>query len=147
MDAINASLGIQLLEIAQPDSTGQRDNPSPFAAPTTMGPVVPGQGFGIRAVLTNRGRMEIVPRALGVTANASLGRRRPGRRRRSTTTRAPRSISLSCHAAGAAGAVVPRLFHSVVDQHATRYTVADPVPAGVGPPAGGAALTSPGASR
>ena len=125
MDAINAALGIQLSAIAQPDSTGQRENPSPFAAPATMGPVVPGQGFEIRAVLTNRGRMEIVPRALGVMTNASLvqtaatGTLSPLKYNESTSHR------LVMRAADAAE-LSSRAYFTRSSITATRYTVTDP---------------------
>ena len=125
MDAINAALGIQLSAIAQPASTGQRDNPSPFAAPTTMGAVVPGQGFEIRAVLTNRGRVEIVPRALGVTANASLVQVA------ATGTLAPLQYNESTShrfvmRAADAAELSSRAYFTRSSITATRYTVTDP---------------------
>jgi LmbE family N-acetylglucosaminyl deacetylase len=124
MDAINAALGIELSAIAQPDSTGQRDNPSPFAAPATMGAVVPGRSFEIRAVLTNRGRMPIVPRELGVAANASLvqtaatGALTPLEYNQSTSRR------FVMRAADAAE-LSSRAYFTRSSITATRYTVAD----------------------
>jgi LmbE family N-acetylglucosaminyl deacetylase len=60
MDAINTALGMHLTAVAQP--SGVQDPAGPFAAfapPPAMGPVVAGQVFDVRAVLTNRSRTPV----------------------------------------------------------------------------------------
>jgi LmbE family N-acetylglucosaminyl deacetylase len=60
MDAINTALGMNLSAVAQP--AGVQDPSGPFAAfapPPAMGPVVPGQAFDVRAILTNRSRTPV----------------------------------------------------------------------------------------
>jgi LmbE family N-acetylglucosaminyl deacetylase len=56
-DAINAALGVDLSAVAQPAGTPEPAGPfAAFAAPPTMGNVVPGQAFEIRAGAAIRGR-------------------------------------------------------------------------------------------
>jgi hypothetical protein len=73
MDAINAALGITLTAVAQPESAGEpRGAAAAFGAPPTMGPIVPGRSFEIRAALTNRGGIEIAPVEIRLAATSSL---------------------------------------------------------------------------
>lgn len=59
-DAINTALGMELTAIAQPagrvEPTGQM---AAFAPPPTMEPVVPGQAFDVKAILINRGSVDV----------------------------------------------------------------------------------------
>jgi len=73
MDAINASLGIDLVAVAQLPSAGESaGRGSPFAAPPTMSPLVPGRSFEIQTVLTNRGKMTITPSQIDLVPTPSL---------------------------------------------------------------------------
>jgi LmbE family N-acetylglucosaminyl deacetylase len=59
-DAIHAALGVDLSALAQPAGTPEPTGPfAAFAAPPTMGNVVPGQSFEIRASVAVRGRTPI----------------------------------------------------------------------------------------
>lgn len=59
-DAINAALGVDLSALAQPAGTPEETGPfAAFAAPPTMGNVVPGQTFEIRAGIAVRGRTPV----------------------------------------------------------------------------------------
>ena len=125
MDAINAALAIELTAVAQPESAGQRDNTSPFAVPATMGPLVPGRAFEIRAVLTNRGRIAIEPREIGVTPNSSLVQTS------STGTLAPLKYNESASQrfvmrAADSAALSSRAYFTRPSITATRYTLNDP---------------------
>src|SRR6185369_10076099 len=73
MDAINAALGIDLVAVAQPPSAGEpAGRGSPFAAPPTMGPLVPGRSFEIQTVLSNRGKMTITPSQIDLVPSPGL---------------------------------------------------------------------------
>jgi hypothetical protein len=56
-DALHAALGITFTAVAQPPGTP--DATGPFAVPTAMAPVVPGQAFEVRTTFVNRGRMDV----------------------------------------------------------------------------------------
>jgi len=56
-EAVNACLGLDVQAIATPADAARPAGPAAgFAAPPTMGPVVPGQTFRVEARFTNRGR-------------------------------------------------------------------------------------------
>jgi len=60
IDAINTALGVTLSAVAQPAGTQEPTGPfAAFAPPPAMGPVVAGQPFEVRAILTNRSRMTV----------------------------------------------------------------------------------------
>ena len=60
MDAINTALGMHLSAVAQPSGIQEPTGPfAAFAPPPAMGPVVPGQAFEVRAILTNRSRTPV----------------------------------------------------------------------------------------
>lgn len=60
VDAINVAIGVDLSAIAQPGGVEEASGPlAGFASPPTMGPVVPGQSFEVRTVLTNRSRVAL----------------------------------------------------------------------------------------
>jgi LmbE family N-acetylglucosaminyl deacetylase len=68
-DAINTALGIDFAALAQPVGLPEPTGPfAAFAPPPTMGAVVPGQKFEVRAQLTNRGGTEIVPAEITLVA-------------------------------------------------------------------------------
>jgi LmbE family N-acetylglucosaminyl deacetylase len=69
-DAIHAALGISLTATAQPANTPEATGPF-NAGPPAMPAVVPGQGFEVRAVFTNRGRLEVKGPRFGVVGNDS----------------------------------------------------------------------------
>ena len=59
-DALNTALGMDLSAVAQPAGLQEPTGPfAAFAAPPAMGPVVPGQRFEVRAILTNRSRAAV----------------------------------------------------------------------------------------
>ena len=61
-DAINTALAIDFSADARPAGAAEPTGPfAAFAPPPTMGAVVPGQRFEVRAQLTNRGGIEITP--------------------------------------------------------------------------------------
>jgi len=62
-DAINAALGIRFTVYAQPAGTPEPTGPMAAFMGTSvpMGPVVPGQSFEVRAGLTNRAPIELIP--------------------------------------------------------------------------------------
>ena len=73
MDAINTALGMSLSAVAQP--AGAQEPTGPFAAfapPPAMGPVVPGQTFEVRAILTNRSRMPVTSPQLALDSRGGL---------------------------------------------------------------------------
>ena len=60
MDAVNTALGMNLSAVAQPAGLEEPSGPfAAFAPPPAMGPVVPGQQFEVRAILTNRSRATV----------------------------------------------------------------------------------------
>jgi LmbE family N-acetylglucosaminyl deacetylase len=68
-DAIHTALGLKLTATAQPKGAAEPTGPyAAFMPPPTLGPVVPGQTFEVVARLTNRGRVEIMPAALELSA-------------------------------------------------------------------------------
>ena len=69
-DAMHAALGISLTAIAQPSGTPEPAGPF-NAGPPAMPPVVPGQTFEVRAVFTNRGRLEVNGPRFGVEGKDS----------------------------------------------------------------------------
>ena len=130
MDAINAALGIEFSAVAQPASTGERAAAaSPFAAPPTLGPIVPGRAFEIRAVLTNRGRVAIGQARISVATTSSVlqtgssGNPAPLKYNESVAYR------FSMRAADAAD-LSTRPYFTRPSMTATRYTVADPAQSG-----------------
>jgi LmbE family N-acetylglucosaminyl deacetylase len=59
-DAINVALGMDLSAVAQPGGMPEPTGPfAAFAPPPAMGPVVPGQSFEVRVILTNRSRTAV----------------------------------------------------------------------------------------
>ena len=60
-DAINVALGVELRAVAVPSGSGGPS--SPFAAPATLGEVVPGQQFKVESALVN-------PSSLGINAES-----------------------------------------------------------------------------
>jgi LmbE family N-acetylglucosaminyl deacetylase len=65
-DAINTALGLHLRAAARPIDAVE--SPSPWAAPPTMGPVVPGQQFAVKVDFANRGSLPIHPRSIRIEA-------------------------------------------------------------------------------
>jgi LmbE family N-acetylglucosaminyl deacetylase len=71
-DAINTAMAIDLSAVARPAGAPEPSGPfAAFAPPPTMGPVVPGQRFEVRAVLTNRSRVPLA--APDITLSTSSG--------------------------------------------------------------------------
>jgi hypothetical protein len=107
MDAINTALGIDFSAVAQPAGVEEPSGPfAAFAPPPVMGPVVPGQTFEVRTLLTNRSRTPIVPthsgldsrggfdiRASGGPANDALNYNDPAARRFTVTVAADAPLS------------------------------------------------------
>jgi LmbE family N-acetylglucosaminyl deacetylase len=68
-DAITTALGIDFTAEARPAGTAEPAGPfAAFAPPPTMGAVVPGQRFEVRAQLSNRGGFEITPTGIDLEA-------------------------------------------------------------------------------
>ena len=65
-DAVNCALGIEFRAMAVPDGTEVDD--SPWSSPPTMGMVVPGQRFQVRATLGSGGNLSVQPDEMGLSA-------------------------------------------------------------------------------
>jgi LmbE family N-acetylglucosaminyl deacetylase len=73
MDAINTALGMHLTAVAQPAGVEEPSGPfAAFAPPPAMGPVVPGQTFDVRAMLTNRSRTQVTTPQLALDARGGF---------------------------------------------------------------------------
>ena len=126
MDAINSALGITLTAVAQPETTTEpRGAAAAFAAPATMGPIVPGRSFEIRAALTNRGGIEIAPveialaPASGFVATTASGSPAPLKYNETLSYRFITRVSDSADLSS-------RPYFSRPSITATRYSLADP---------------------
>jgi LmbE family N-acetylglucosaminyl deacetylase len=121
-EAIHAALGITLTATAQP--FGTPDAMSPFAAPATMGPVVPGQTFEARVTFLNPSRTSLK----SVVLSTDYGGVTPPTARRSSPPIDARSNEPITHKFGMmvpADAAVTRPHFSRTSIQDARYTITD----------------------
>ena len=127
-DAINTALGIDFAAVAQSVGTPEPSGPyAAFAPPPTMGPVVPGQTFEVRAQLTSRGDRPITVSEIGLVAAKSFavqkGAASLGTLKTNDTAAQPFTVTL------AEDTPVSRPYFSRKGIEQNRYDVTDPAQA------------------
>jgi len=125
MDAINTALGMDLTAVAQPAGTAEPSGPfAAFAAPPTMGPVVPGQQFEVRAQLTNRSRVPVADPRIALESRGGFDARAdsPSRAALDYNESAERTFAVTV----APDARLSRPYFSREGIQQSRYTIDDP---------------------
>ena len=127
MDAINTALGIHLSAVAQPSGTEEPTGPfAAFAPPPSMGPVVPGQSFEIRFLLTNRSRMTLGLQSVGAQPRRAIERSASSSQPLPKALGYNESFATTMRTRVSLDALLSKPYFSRTDIRTNRYDISEP---------------------
>ena len=123
-DAIGAALGIHFTAIAQPSGTQEPTGAfAAFAAPPTMGPIVPGQTLEVKTSLTNRSAVPIAGATIALSAKNGWTVQEGSASSGPVTTNRP--IELTFIVTVPRNAPLTKPYYSRASMQESRYTLSD----------------------